>query len=163
MQEDDLEAVLAWRNHPEVRRYMYTRHEIGLEEHCRWFAHAVAQPGKHLLIFEADGRPCGFANLTQHGTDPIADWGFYLAPDAPRGAGQRLGRAVLAYAFDTLVLHKLCGEVLAHNERSLRFHRRLGFEEEGRLRDQHYDGEHFYAVVCFGLLRHEWQPTAGEP
>lgn len=161
MREADLNSVLAWRNHPDVRRYMYTQHEIDLDEHRRWFARATVQPGKHLLIFEVDGRPSGFASLTQHGQAPIADWGFYLASDAARGTGQRLGRGVLAYAFETLALHKLCGEVLVHNERSLRFHRRLGFQEEGRLRDQHHDGEHFHTVVCFGLLRHEWQPTAG--
>lgn len=33
----DLERVLAWRNHPDVRRYMYTQHEITLDEHQRWY------------------------------------------------------------------------------------------------------------------------------
>jgi RimJ/RimL family protein N-acetyltransferase len=37
MEHDDLERVLAWRNHPEIRRYMYTQHEITWDEHLRWF------------------------------------------------------------------------------------------------------------------------------
>ncbi len=37
MTVSDLESVLKLRNHPEVRRYMFTRHEIATEEHALWF------------------------------------------------------------------------------------------------------------------------------
>ena len=30
--------VLAWRNHPAVRGFMLTQHEISLDEHRQWFA-----------------------------------------------------------------------------------------------------------------------------
>jgi hypothetical protein len=35
MADADVERVLAWRNHLKVRRYMYTQHEITLDEHQR--------------------------------------------------------------------------------------------------------------------------------
>jgi UDP-4-amino-4,6-dideoxy-N-acetyl-beta-L-altrosamine N-acetyltransferase len=53
-------------------------------------------------------------------------------------------------------LHKLCGQALAFNERSIRFHQNLGFRREGVLRQQHFDGEQYHDVVCFGLLASEW-------
>lgn len=157
MEKADLECVLAWRNHPDVRRFMYTRHEIGYEEHQRWFASASHDPAKHLLIFEHEGVRAGFVNITQHASATIADWGFYMAPDAAQGQGKLLGEAALKYAFESLGLHKLCGQAMAFNERSIRFHRRLGFQQEGLLRDQHFDGERFHSVVCFGLLHQEWR------
>ncbi|WP_230714510.1 GNAT family N-acetyltransferase [Marinobacter shengliensis] len=49
MTESDLEQVLQWRNHPEVRRYMYTTHEIRLEEHSKWFMNATTNPAIELL------------------------------------------------------------------------------------------------------------------
>ena len=159
MTTDDLELVLAWRNHPEVRRYMYTQHEISLAEHTAWFARADQQPGRHLLILETDQLPQGFVNLYESGPGGIAEWGCYIAPDAPRGTGQRLGRSLLHYAFGELGLHKLCGQALGFNTRSIGFHQRLGFSQEGVLRDQHHDGQQYHDIVCFGLLASEWQAS----
>lgn len=159
MTNEDLTRVLAWRNHEEVRRYMYTQHEISLAEHSRWFERASQDSNRHLLVFESNAVPLGFINLHQIAFGGVADWGFYAAPDAPKGTGRQLGQAALQYAFIHLGLHKLCGQALGHNERSIRFHRSLGFQQEGILREQHFDGQSYHDVVCFGLLASEWQPN----
>lgn len=156
MTEGDLKRVLSWRNHPEVRRYMYTQHEIAFEEHARWFARASQDPARHLLVFEIDTLPVGFVNIHQIASGGIADWGFYAAPDAPKGAGRALGQAALRYAFETVTLRKVCGQALAFNERSIRFHLNLGFQQESVLHHQHFDGQQYQDVVCFGLLASEW-------
>ncbi len=158
MFDADLERVLAWRNHPAVRLYMYTQHEINFDEHQRWFERRLKDPKSHLLIFEVDQQPFGFVNFTKTGNGSSADWGFYLAPDAPKGSGRQLGLVSLNLAFTKLNLHKVCGEVLAYNNRSILFHKALGFQQEGTLRDKHFDGECYHNVICFGLLSHEWDP-----
>lgn len=157
MEHADLELVLAWRNHPDVRRFMYTQHEISLEEHSRWFERASADTKRHLLVFEQEGIARGFANLHEIATGGIAEWGFYVAPDAPRGTGRQLGAHALAHAFVTLGMHKVCGQALAFNEPSIRFHLRLGFRQEGVLLEQHFDGSDYHNIVCFGLLAPEWK------
>lgn len=156
MTEDDLEQVLSWRNHPDVRRYMYSQHEISQEDHAQWFSRASQVPGRHLLLFEMNRTQRGFFQIHQISSGGIADWGFYAAPDAPKGTGRALGKAALRYAFETLGLHKLCGQALAFNERSIHFHLSLGFQREGFMRQQHFDGEQYHDVVCFGLLASEW-------
>jgi UDP-4-amino-4,6-dideoxy-N-acetyl-beta-L-altrosamine N-acetyltransferase len=163
MRHTDLERVLAWRNHPDIRRYMYTQHEIGLPEHHDWFNSAAQDPCQHLLIFELRGTALGFIKFSQLAGSSIADWGFYIAPDAPQGSGRQLGNSACEYAFQQLDLHKICGQALELNERSINFHRRMGFQQEGFLRDQHFDGEHYHSIICFGLLRSEWQPNLGKP
>ena len=159
MKESDLERVLSWRNHPEIRRYMYTQHEISLEEHARWFTQESQDPDRHLLLFEIDTTPLGFINIQQISSGGIADWGFYVAPGAPKGTGHALGQATLQYAFAMAGLQKLCSQALAFNERSIRFHLRLGFQREGALRQHHFDGQQYHDVVCFGLLASEWLAT----
>ncbi|TDR57254.1 UDP-4-amino-4,6-dideoxy-N-acetyl-beta-L-altrosamine N-acetyltransferase [Halomonas ventosae] len=162
LQEADLAQLRHWRNHPEVRRYMYTRHEIGEAEHRAWFQRAQVDPHRHLLLAEREAQPFGFVNIQLEDAEAQrATWGFYLAPYAPRGSGQALGRAALAHAFGDLGLHKLCGDALAGNERSLRFHERLGFTREAHLRDHHFDGHTYHDVIGFGLLRSEWQAHQG--
>ncbi len=155
----DLALVLAWRNHPEVRRYMYTQHEITLDEHKRWFERTLQDPKKNLHIFEANQQPLGFVNFNETGNGGIVDWGFFVAPTAPKGSGRQLGRAALKHAFNQLKHHKVCGEALAYNKRSIQFHQSLGFQQEGILRDQHFDGEQYINVICFGLLSDEWQQS----
>lgn len=157
MTEADLEMVLLWRNHTEVRRYMYTTHEISLEEHRNWFARVSKSPTVNLLIYEHLEQACGYVNMSRGRCNEVADWGFYLAPDAPRGTGRSLGKLTLNHAFDALKLHKVCGQALGFNARSIAFHKKLGFTEEGCLRHQHFDGTVFHDVVCFGLLENEWQ------
>ena len=154
---DDLDIVLAWRNHDDIRRFMYTTHKITMPEHQRWFELAARSPHKHLLIFEANKSPMGFIQLDQLRGGPVAEWGFYAAPDAPKGIGKRLGKTALRYAFETLGLHKICGQALSYNESSIRFHDALGFQKEGLLKEQHFDGQNYHDVICFGLLISEWQ------
>ena len=154
----DLDTVLRWRNHADVRRYMYTQHEITAAEHRAWFERASADPRRHLLIFEAGGVPAGFVSFALGDQAGVADWGFYLAPDAARGQGQALGTAALEFAFKELKLSKVCGEALEDNERSIKFHERLGFAREGVLRRA--AAGQSVGVVCFGLAASAWRGAA---
>lgn len=162
MTDKDLDLVLSWRNHPEVRKYMYTQHEIGFDEHFKWFSHASKDANRHLLIFELDDKPLGFINIYVHGKSGVSEWGFYMAPEAARGTGMILGLDALKYAFVNVDLHKLCGQALAYNERSVKFHEKLGFKQEGVLREHHFDGNKYHDVVCFGLLASEWHQSNAE-
>lgn len=152
----DLQSVLSLRNHAEIRRYMLTQHEISIEEHTSWFERASQNPGIELLVFELDKTCCGFVQFKQTNYDGVADWGFYVAPDAIKGTGRKLGMAALTYAFRKEKLHKICGQALHWNQPSIEFHKSLGFTKEGTLRNQHFDGTAYHDLICFGILRDEW-------
>ncbi|WP_218822120.1 UDP-4-amino-4,6-dideoxy-N-acetyl-beta-L-altrosamine N-acetyltransferase [Sphingomonas sp. IBVSS2] len=156
MREEDRARVLLWRNAPEVRRYMYDQDEIGLDQHRRWFAAVEADAKRHALIAETLAGPIGFVNIAELHPG-VASWGFYVVPGSPQGTGALLGDAALRHAFDVLRLHKLCGEALACNERSVRFHARLGFRDEGTLRAHRLVDGVYRDVRCFGLLAEEWR------
>ena len=156
MEESDLELVLSWRNHPDIRRFMYSQDEISVDEHLDWFRHAIEQKTKHLLIFEIEKIPHGFVQFSKLRGEPVAEWGFYAEPNALAGIGMRMGQTALRYAFIELGFKKICGQALAYNAKSIKFHHKLGFQQEGLLRNQHYDGKSFHDVYCFGLLRSEW-------
>lgn len=161
MREADLELVLGWRNHPEVRRYMFTQHEISPPEHRDWFLRSTRNPSTHLLIYQCDDTPLGFVSLSAGMHPNVVDWGFYGAPASPKGTGRILGSAALAHAFGPLGLHKVCGQAIETNRQSIALHSHLGFQREGLLRDQHFDGKKYQTVICFGLLAREWT-TASE-
>lgn len=161
MTEEDLDLILEWRNHPDVNRYLFTRHEISPEEHAAWFRKNANDPHSHLLVFISGDEPRGVATLSQINKSGVADWGFYTSPTAPRGTGTQLGHLVIEHAFSHLELHKLCGQVMASNEASIRFHLKMGFREEGILRDQFFDGKTYHPVICFGLLETDLSSDQG--
>lgn len=154
--EADLDRLLEWRNSEQVRNFMYSSHLIGRDEHLRWFALIEGDASRHPLIFMQENNPAGFVNIGPVKSGGIADWGFYAAPGAVKGTGRRMGLCALEYAFRSLKLHKLCGEALAHNDASRRFHLHLGFRQEGELVDQYFDGSRYHEVIRFGLISKEW-------
>jgi len=157
--ENDLPMILAWRNHPDVRGYMLTQHEISSEEHYNWFARAKEDKTQQQLIVMYGVDPIGFVQFNPVSEGGIADWGFYVRPGAPKGSGTKLGKAALDYAFKHLGLHKVCGQAIESNVASIAFHLKLGFREEGRLRDQQRIANQFYTLFCFGLLVTDWQES----
>lgn len=156
MREDDLENVLQWRNHREIRRWMYHSHEISPSEHREWYARVMRDQHRHLLIVEDAGVPLGFVHFTEADNDGVADWGFYAVPGAPRGSGRKLGAAALDHAFGKLGFRKVRGEAIASNKHSAAFHRKLGFADEGVLQKQLPDGTTSQDVLCFGLEASDW-------
>ena len=156
MSAADLESVLQLRNHAEIRRYMLTQNEISIEEHMFWFDRASQNPGLELLVFELNKICCGFVQFKETNYLGVVDWGFYAAPDAPRGTGRKLGLAALNHAFKKESLHKICGQALHWNQPSIEFHKSLGFAQEGVLRAQHFDGATCHDLICFGMLKREW-------
>lgn len=155
--KSDLPMILSWRNHEEVRRHMFTQHEISLEEHSNWFFMAANNPTLRLMIVEDELGPFGYVQFSKVIPGGIADWGFYVRPDAVKGSGSRLGHAALNFAFLELGLHKVCGQAMVENEGSIAFHRKLGFIQEGVLRDQQRINDVYHSIICFGLLATEWQ------
>ena len=157
MIEDDLPMVLTWRNHPEVRRFMFTQHEISLTEHTQWFKRVVQDNTRRLLIVQENGSPIGYVQFSNVEPGGVADWGFYACPGASKGTGRKLGEIALDHAFGQLELHKVCGQVIEKNHASKRFHERLGFKPEAVLPDQKRMNGQYQTLICFGLLAREWQ------
>jgi len=163
LREDDLEMVRCWRNSPDVRRYMFTAHEIDPAEHRSWFERLCKDAAQRWFIYEDEARlACGVVSFTLPRPGSSALWGFYAAPDAPPGTGTRIGLAALDHAFMESGWHKLSGLAMAENSASVRLHEKLGFCIEGRLREEHFDGSRYVDVIRFGILAGEWQAKRPE-
>lgn len=138
----DSATVLAWRNHPAVRRVMFTDHLIGAEEHAAWFARVLASPDHHLLILVHEGRDCGVVTFTRSKTEGteagVWDWGFYLDPDAfPQPllqlrAWSGMEEQSIAWAQQQLQARRIDCEVFSFNAAVLALHKRFRFTERDR-------------------------------
>lgn len=136
---------------------MFTSHVIGPDEHLAWFERVRAGTTVKTFIHETLGVPDGVVNFTDiDAVRGVAFWGFYAAPGAPRGTGTALGIDALDQAFDRLCLVELKAKVLASNERSIRYHAKLGFRREDVLSEAHFDGAKRVDVLAYAMTRSEW-------
>lgn len=157
MAASDLQTVLQWRNHPAIRSSMLHQEEIRFADHQAWFERASTDTARRLLVAIDGDAAVGFVHFTHAVPAAVSDWGFYAAPGAAKGTGTRLCAAALDLAFGELGLHKVCGQVLDTNPASARLHMKLGFVQEGLLREHHLIGSRHHNLVCFGILKREWQ------
>jgi UDP-4-amino-4,6-dideoxy-N-acetyl-beta-L-altrosamine N-acetyltransferase len=161
MVEQDLDLVLTWRNHPEVRRYMLTQHEITVTEHRAWFDRSSKSKTYASLVIEENGRPVGCVVFSDALPNLTSDWSFYVAPGNPSGTGTRMCSAALDFAFNEIHVHKVAARVLDFNGASIRIHRRLGFAHEGTLREHSLVNQTHHDLLCFGVLSSEWRTRTG--
>lgn len=155
---DELELMLAWRNSPNVRTNMYTRHEISLSEHLAWWERIKQRTDQKYFMYEFMDTPVGIIAFTDIDTvNRNSFWAFYASPAAPKGAGSKMEFLALEHAFGKLDLQKLCCEVLVFNSAVIKLHQKFGFKVEGIFREQHRLDESYIDIYRLGILASEWQ------
>lgn len=145
--DGDMDAVLAWRNHPDVRAVSLTRHEISPEEHRAWWESTQGRADREVLVYERHGIPSGVVTFFDLDREARSSWwGYYLdnAGLTERGellpAWIEIQRQAVRHAWDELELAELHGEVLDDNAAVRRFNTRNGFTEIG-TEERTIDGE----------------------
>ena len=84
--------------------------------------------------------------------------GYWLA-QAFEGKGlmTRACRTLVTYAFDELGLNKVVIACATGNRRSCAIPQRLGFKQEGILRDAEWLYDHYVDHAVYGMLARDWQ------
>lgn len=84
--------------------------------------------------------------------------GYYLGEGfESKGIMTKSVEAIVDYIFHYLKLHRVeirCG---IDNHKSRAIPKRLGFTEEGVIRDGEFLYDHYHHLVVYGMLAHEWQ------
>ncbi len=154
----DLPSIRNWRNHPDINHYMFSQHEITEDEHYAWFEASHISLLRTLSVYEENGEIKGFLQLQKKSQESdVYEWGFYISPDAVRGTGTKMARLALNKIFIEMSGAKAYAEVLSFNIPSIKLHQKLGFYQEGLLRQHHFLNKQYNDVHCFGLLKSEWQ------
>lgn len=146
------------RNHRDVKRFMYSDHDISEAEHGNWLRSLAGNSRQRVFVIRTDDRLAGVVSLnaidTAHRT---ADWAFYLDPDLQgKGLGSLVEFWLLDHAFNEAGLEKLNCEVLATNPAVVKMHQKFGFAIEGVRRNNILKEGARIDVVLLGITRDEW-------
>jgi ribosomal-protein-alanine N-acetyltransferase len=105
----------------------------------------------------------GWCGLTRWNPDfRSASLGYCYNEEAwGHGYATEAARALLQWAFETLDLNRVQAETDTRNLASARVLEKIGFVREGTLREDCVVNGDVSDSWVFGLLRREWEPSAG--
>lgn len=160
MERNDADDVVRLRNDPAVLPQLFCDKPLDREGHLRWFERMQKDGTRHefMIVERATGRSIGVTGLNhldrQHRR---AEYGIVIGEAEARGKGLAFeaSRLLLDYAFNKLGLHRVYLHAFIDNEPALRLYRKIGFTQEGILR-QHVckNGQH-RDVVVMAMLQGE--------
>ena len=101
---------------------------------------------------------CGIEWPNRHGFVAI---GLGDPGDRGRGYGREAMELALRYAFHELGLHRVSLDVIADNLPAVQLYRKLGFQEEGRLRERVLRDGKRTDLIYMGLLCRDWEASRG--
>jgi [ribosomal protein S5]-alanine N-acetyltransferase len=117
-------------------------------EGVRW---GITQPEQGTVI-----GTCGFTSITS--SNHTGRIGYDLQQAFwHQGIMSEALASILTYGFTVLRLHRIEALVMLANGASSELLRRLGFNEEGILRDYDYWKGNYWSLRCFSLIAPEWQ------
>lgn len=91
---------------------------------------------------------------------------FWIGIGDPASRGKGYGpdatRVLLKYAFLELNLNCVGLEVMAYNAQAIASYRKVGFQEDGRVRAYVYRDGNYYDMLYMSMLRDEWEARYGE-
>ncbi len=112
------------------------------------------------FAIEVDGKLIGGCGLHHsHRRDGSTEFGIgiYDPEYIGKGYGSDAIRTLLRWAFQIQNWRRVQLRTLACNERAIHVYQKLGFIEEGRLREQVFFEGRYVDEVVMGLLRSEWE------
>jgi len=122
-----------------------------------FIAHARACDELDGLGIFVDGAYVGGIGLRVDAGRRDGEIGYWIGADHEgRGLVTRASRGLIGHAFGPLGLHRVTIRVGPENTRSRAIPERLGFTEEGRMREAGRGGDGPYDLVVYGLLVGEW-------
>ena len=127
---EEKKMVLSWRNHPDIKRWMYTDSDISLENHLNFIDSLKDRKDKLYFLVKKDDEYIGVINFTDIKAESL-EMGIYSKPSA-KGLGSILLETIIEYAFDTLKVKRIFAELFSENSKAYNLYKKYGFNEIGK-------------------------------
>lgn len=171
VEKDDLSRFVKWFADPELRTYLDAYLPFSLAQEEKWFDGNLTKGETQVWAIDAqpdDGSAghwvhigsCNFHRIDQR--NRIGELGIVIgAPDyRGQGYGADAVQTLVEFGFYTLNLNRVYLRVFADNVRAIRCYEKVGFQLEGRLRQDNYHNGVYRDTLLMGLLRSDWDQPA---
>ena len=155
----DQDELLEIRNKPEIRKWMYTEHEISSNEHSNWIQSLNDNSSRIAFAMFENSEVIGAFNIYSiNNLHKTCEWGWFIDPlKSGGGLGSAIEFNLIDFIFNNLKMYKQTVEVLEENTPVINLHKKFFFKEEG-FRYSHFikEGQRTSCYVL-GLLSPDWK------
>ncbi|MDX3098105.1 GNAT family N-acetyltransferase [Streptomyces sp. ME19-03-3] len=161
MEPSDAEALWRWNHDPEVMRWMddgYAQPLAQVRRRMEERPRNAYGDVLHGIEVREDGRLIGVVRLRDAEPETAcAELDIYLGEKEywGRGLATDAMRTMCRYGFEKMRLHKISLTVVTENQAAHHVYRKVGFVEEGRLRQVFRRDGRWYDMFTMGLLEGE--------
>ncbi len=162
LEREDIPRFVKWFNDPEVREHLAMYRPLSLAQEEKWFErHAEWNPAEQIFAIETlEGVHIGNVGLHKlDWKDRHTELGIVIGEKKywDQGYGTDAILTLLAYAFETLNLHRVFLRVDADNLRGVRCYEKCGFQREGTLREIVFRDGGYRDQYLMSILCSEWE------
>jgi RimJ/RimL family protein N-acetyltransferase len=161
---------MTWVNDPEIVGNLaaFSGSAFTREQELAYVRKVRAASGEVVFsIFTTEGdRYLGQCGIHQiHDRSKVGRLACIVAQrgDHGRGYGSAAIRALIDRAFGQLALHKLWLMIFSHNARGRGIYERIGFQQEGLLREEYFHEDGWHDMVRMSMLAREWPALRDRP
>lgn len=128
LKESILIQILDWRNHQDVRRYMYNSNQISLSDHKNFIKSLYQRDDVYYWLVYKKNTPIGVVNLTGvYQEESLAELGYYIISDYQnRGIGLDFAYSNFCFAFNVIGCETVVGGIHPDNRSAILLDTYLG-------------------------------------
>jgi RimJ/RimL family protein N-acetyltransferase len=164
----DAQTIVPWFNDSEVTRYLLLCRPMSLADEQEFLRRLSERPtdlAVGIAVREGD-RLIGTAGLHQMDVrNRHAALGISIGDREAwgKGYGTEATQLLVRHAFFTLNLNRVWLHVYEYNDRALRVYEKIGFQVEGRLRQDTFRDGRYWDTIVMGVLREDWEAVQYVP
>lgn len=161
IEDCDLDTIYANLWDKEGRRLTGTQTVFSRKGVQRWFENVSVDNSRIdlMICLQETNQPIGeiaMMEIDHQNQNSIVRISIFEKGDWGNGYGTEAMSVMLDYGFEILNLHRIELEVFSFNKRAKKSYEKLGFKQEGVIRDKlFYDGE-FHDSIIMGVLKEEF-------
>jgi len=147
---NDIPWVRAAESHPENRNYVYQWSEQQLQD-------SLSDPNfAHYVVYDQQ-QPIGYVIL-EGVRDPSHNLNLrrIVVTAKNHGYGTQILHLIQKIAFESLSAHRLWLDVFCDNNKAYALYKKVGFREEGLLRESYLRDGQYASQYIMALLAHEY-------
>jgi len=166
--EDDWRAVLAYQSEAQYLKYSPWTHRTTEEVQdfvrgfIEWQGERPRIKYRLAITLRVEGRLIGNCGIRLESADSRqANIGYEIAPGYwGEGYASEAVRAMVAFGFGELRLHRIWARCVAENVASYRVLEKVGMRREERLREEEWMKGRWWDILVYGILDYEWRSQA---
>lgn len=120
--KEEHQMIISWRNNENIRKWMYNKTTISLDEHLKFIKSLKVSLSSHYFLLKSESSSLGVIYLTKNFL------GVYSNPNKKK-VGDILLKEIIKFAFETKKLSTLKAEVYTDNYRAIKLYKRFGFKK----------------------------------